>query len=259
MAFRSVRAAVLAVALLAGPAGASSNSSEITDMWWNPSESGWGVNIILQNNVAFMTFFVYDTNQNPVWYTAQLSAQSGGVFAGPLYATKGPWFGGPFPPANVTIRQAGTVTFTLANLENATLTYTVDGVPVTKSVQRQTWTLENFTGAYAGGFSVRRSSCNPSSLNGVQELFGAVTVAQNGSAVNVSIGAAPQTCNFTGTYGQTGKLGAVSGTYSCSDGAAGNFEAFEMTPTVSGFTARVQGASQFCQWAGALGGVIRAQ
>ena len=27
---------------------ASTTTSEITDMWWNPNESGWGVNIIAQ-------------------------------------------------------------------------------------------------------------------------------------------------------------------------------------------------------------------
>src|SRR5437588_7218298 len=56
-------------------ARASTNTSEITDMWWNPAESGWGVNIILQNSVVFATFFVYDANHNPVWYTAPLYKQ----------------------------------------------------------------------------------------------------------------------------------------------------------------------------------------
>jgi hypothetical protein len=42
-------------------ARASTFTSEITDMWWNPAESGWGVNIILQNSVAFATFLVKTT------------------------------------------------------------------------------------------------------------------------------------------------------------------------------------------------------
>jgi hypothetical protein len=76
-------------------------------MWWNPAESGWGVNIILQNSVVFATFFVYDTNHNPVWYTAPLYYQGNFVWSGNLYATAGPWFGGPFPPGVATIRQGG--------------------------------------------------------------------------------------------------------------------------------------------------------
>jgi hypothetical protein len=57
-------------------ARASTTTSEITDTWWNPAESGWGVNIILQNSVVFATFFVYDANRNPVWYTAPRYGQS---------------------------------------------------------------------------------------------------------------------------------------------------------------------------------------
>jgi hypothetical protein len=49
--------------------GATALTSDISDMWWNPAESGWFANIILQSAIAFMTFFVYDAHQNPVWYT----------------------------------------------------------------------------------------------------------------------------------------------------------------------------------------------
>jgi hypothetical protein len=37
-------------------------------MWWNPDESGWGVNVILQKDVGYIAFFVYDSARNPVWY-----------------------------------------------------------------------------------------------------------------------------------------------------------------------------------------------
>ena len=66
-------------------------------------------------------------------------------------------------------------------------------------------------------------------------------------------------CTFAGTYSQTGKLGGVQGNYSCSDGAHGSFTMFDMTPTISGFTARAQGANQFCQWSGFVGGIARAK
>jgi hypothetical protein len=70
-AIRRIAPAAFLVLTIATPhADASTDSTEITDQWWNPAESGWGVNVVLQNNVAFLTFFVYDTAQNPVWYTA---------------------------------------------------------------------------------------------------------------------------------------------------------------------------------------------
>src|SRR5512139_1227954 len=102
---RAARACLLAccVALGGTTAVGSTYSTEITDMWFNPAESGWGVNITLQREVAFMTFFVYDASQSPVWYTAELRPLGSAPFtwSGPLYATRGPWFGGPFPPAGV--------------------------------------------------------------------------------------------------------------------------------------------------------------
>lgn len=200
---RTIDAAFAAVlALFAACAGASSYSSEITDMWWNPDESGWGVNVILQKDVGFITFFVYDSAQNPVWYTSDVHFdQQNGlgtlVWKGSLYATKGPWFGG------------------------------------------------------------RVFACNPASLNKLDEQFGAIAVNQAGSRMTLVFANSADTCNFAGDYSQTGKLGQVAGTYSCAGGVQGTFVAYEMTPTISGFTARVRGQNQYCQWQGFLGGIRR--
>jgi hypothetical protein len=79
-------------------------------------------------------------------------------------------------------RQAGTASFALQSINQATLTYTVDGVPVGKSVERQTWANENYTGIYAGGYSIRFSSCNLAIYNGVQEIAGLLTINQNGTS-----------------------------------------------------------------------------
>jgi hypothetical protein len=109
-------ACALALMLASAPARASSATSEITDLWWNPAESGWGVNVILQNSVAFLTFFVYDAAHVPIWYTSDAYVGDNFVWTGKLYQTTGPWFGGPFPPASVTLRQVGTVSFAVTAL-----------------------------------------------------------------------------------------------------------------------------------------------
>jgi hypothetical protein len=117
-----------------------------TDLWWNPAESGWGVTVDHQQNFMFLTFFVYQANGSPYWVTANLQKVGTGglatlpqVFTGPVYQTNGPYFGGPFNPAAVTQQQVGTATFTASsNYLSATLQYSVNGVNVTKSIQRQT-------------------------------------------------------------------------------------------------------------------------
>jgi hypothetical protein len=175
-----------------------------------------------------------------------------------MYATRGPWFGGPFTSA-VTTRPAGTVTFALSSVTKATLTYSVDGITVSKALQRQTWTNENYTGTYAAGYSIQRSQCSPSSLNGLDEEVGTISVNQSGTTMSMVLAYGYDTCTFSGTYEQAGKLVRVQGTYRCGSGVQGTFDAIEMTPAISGFTARVRGQNQYCQWSGFLGGIARAQ
>jgi hypothetical protein len=246
-------------ALSCAAARASTGSSEITDMWWNPAESGWGVNVILQGDTAFLTFFVYDPDRIPIWYTSDAhldSSASSLTWTGKLYETRGPWFGGAFAPPT-TIGPVGTVSFVLNDQNAATLVYSVNGVTVAKSVERQTWTLENFTGDYLGGYSVRNTNCTSAAQNGIEEAGGVMTMTQTGTAVSAIAATTAGTCTYTGSYAQYGKLGQVTGTYTCSNGVQGSFQLFEMAPTISGFTARIIGQNQFCDFAGTFGGITR--
>lgn len=241
-------------------ASSSTKTTEITDMWWIPAESGWGVNVILQNGTAFLTFFVYDEGNFPFWYVASVNYQgpsgSSLLWTGDLYATIGPWFGVPWNPAVYEPRLVGTATFRLDTINQATLTYTVDGLTVTKIVERQTWKTEDYTAIYGGGYSVRASACMPASMNGVQELFGLISITQAGSSFSATV-SGPPTCTFTGIYSQMGKLGAVAGSYNCSDGILGTFNLLELTPTIRGFNGHLTATNQFCQWTGNFGGVTR--
>ncbi|HXU22998.1 MAG TPA: hypothetical protein VN697_03100, partial [Tepidiformaceae bacterium] len=142
-------------------------------------------------------------------------------------------------------------------LNQATLTYTVDNVTVTKTLERQTWTSEDYSGEYLGGYSVANSNCNPINLNGTQEDGGFLSVQQNGVHITITTTTAATTCTYNGTYTQTGKLGLVNGSYSCTNAVAGSFQLFDMTPMLSGFTGRFAGQNNHCQFSGYFGGVRR--
>lgn len=237
---------------------ASSRTTEITDMWWNPAESGWGVNIVLQNDVAFMTFFIYDAAHNPVWYSSDVHYQGGGVWSGALYATNGPWYGSNFAATSVSARTVGTVSFALNGMNSATLTYSADGTHVVKTLQRETWTKEDFSGSYLGAILNRATNCTISQLNGITERGVVLSIAQRDDSVSISMATTDAgNCVFSGTYSQTGKLGQVSGTYSCDTGAVGTFTLFELTRTVSGITGRTIGQNQYCNWSGYVAGSAR--
>ena len=112
-----------------------------TALWWNPRESGWGLNLNHQGNILFGTLFTYDAQRAPLWLVMSggRMQDDGRSFTGELYRTTGPAFNAvPFTPitaANLT--QVGTMSVAFVDANTASLTYTVNGAQVTKSIQRQ--------------------------------------------------------------------------------------------------------------------------
>jgi len=246
-------AACIAVSLACAlPAKASTFSVDYTDLWYIPAESGWGLNLIQQNNVIFATLFVYGSDNTPRWYVASdLEGSSGNSFAGTLYRTTGPYFGVPWTGTSPATA-VGSMSLVFTSVNTATLTYTADGVTVTKSVQRQTWRAENLSGKYLGGLVAGCTSGSTDLL-----MIGSLAVTQSGTnqatmveSFTTSAGA-PATCTFNGTYSQAGRQGTFAGNWSCTvNGGAANNGTFTMTElqsTIRGFNGRFQGKDQFCQ------------
>ncbi len=83
---------------------AAAQAGQYTDMWWNPSESGWGANVVHQDDTAFVTLFVYGPDGAPRWYSAAvrtiaLYPDGRPAMSGDLYRMRGPGEHGPFDPA----------------------------------------------------------------------------------------------------------------------------------------------------------------
>jgi hypothetical protein len=113
------------------------SATNYQDLWWNPQESGWGVNLTHQGNTIFATLFTYDGAGNDLWLVASsLTKQSDGGFAGALYATTGPAFN-TTPWGAVKATETGNMALHFTNGESAMLSYTFNGVVVTKTIQRQ--------------------------------------------------------------------------------------------------------------------------
>ena len=86
---------------------ATPQSLDATDMWFNPAESGWGLNVIHQGDTLFATLFVYGSDGQPRWYVA--SDMSGGPadYTGTLRECTGNAFGEAFNPANHSLFLVG--------------------------------------------------------------------------------------------------------------------------------------------------------
>jgi hypothetical protein len=78
-----------------------------------------------------------------MWLVVTAGKTAPGVYTGALYRTTGPAFNSvPFNPASVVATAVGMATFTFADGNDATFSYTVNGI-----AQQKTITREVFSGA----------------------------------------------------------------------------------------------------------------
>jgi hypothetical protein len=135
-----------ALIALAIPAAAQSvPATNYSDMWYLPSESGWGVSFLQHSgtNKVYAVWYTYDPreadagvpgNFRPMWVVLA----GGGTwttpttFTGPVYVTNGQPFnqGG----SNTKVNPVGTFTFNFTDASNGTFTYNISapaGIPST--------------------------------------------------------------------------------------------------------------------------------
>ena len=265
-------AAVALMGLAAAlPAQATPHSTDYSDLWWvGEAESGWGVNVIQQGEILFVTFFVYGADNAARWFVAPAMAptaaqpSTGNRFSGDLYQTTGPWFGGTFNPSQVTSSVVGTSTITFDSTGSGTLAYSVSGTPVVKAIVRQTFRSNSVAGDYVGGMVAIASQCGDPLDNGSTYINVLVVASQTGTQVSfqvdfVAANDQAAACLFTGTHTPQGRLANVtSGNWSCVvGGVSANRGTFTMTgldAQRNGFHASFTGADQFCTYNGRFGG-----
>jgi len=110
-------------------------------LWWaSPagSESGWGINFAHQGDTIFASWFTYDTTGKGLWLVMTAIKTGPGVYTGTLYTSKGPPFNAvPFNPAQVAATAVGAGTLTFSDVNDATFSYTVNGVAQVKNITRE--------------------------------------------------------------------------------------------------------------------------
>lgn len=235
------------IALLTNGANAVTN---YTDMWFNPAESGWGVNFSQDyNGPIFATFFVYAASGAPTWVVGLLALDPvSGMYSGTLYETSGgaPLTSQNFNPGAVQVSNVGTVTFTPTDAANGTLAYTYRGSAVIKPITREPlYTADTVSNATfltftPGGTAYRamlesrnngQCSANYPAHQTVGALWRIFPTAVTTSSISFNIGNCDPNapgecvistpfCLFTGGVIQTGRILNVSGALSCTEGHA---------------------------------------
>jgi hypothetical protein len=241
---------VLCLLWPAANARGTTATTDYSDIYFIHTESGWGMQLVQSDNTIFATLFIYGSDGKPTWAVATLTLTSGGPvstgdsFTGDLYVTTGPYFGSSsFDPNTVNARKAGTLTFQKKGITYQ-LTYSIDGVVVSKTVERQTLVNDHVSGNYTTAIVWSVVFCNNAFSNGFFSGTSVLQVAQTGATTSVSFklpnGAL---CTESATYTQEGRFGQLFGNFACSSGESGHMDFYELTNRVGVLSGRIAGDS----------------
>jgi hypothetical protein len=255
-----LRAALLAAAIaITAPTHATTSSTNLTDMWVNNQESGWGLFIDQQADVILGTLFIYDKFGTATWYTVQWKLTSVGPgntpsYTGTLYQTSGPAFSTvPYDPKLVTYRQVGDATIQFGDDAHALLNYTIDGGGAVKQITRFTFATNSVLGSYIGSTSDVTYECTDPTRNGIVTTDpGPFTITQNPDGYVLKF----PTCEVTnGVFQQYGQIGLIDAIYNCKGGATGEIHFTGLMSEKGGITGTYTGQDKSCRFRGNLGGM----
>ena len=83
--------------------------SDLTDIYWDPAQSGWGLTISQHGNNLFAVWYTYDTSRRPIFVVMPgATFNADGSFTGDIYTTTGPYYASSvFDPAQVQVTKVG--------------------------------------------------------------------------------------------------------------------------------------------------------
>ena len=121
--------------------GALLPHEDYTDVWWDPNESGQSLTVKQSGAELVAGWNVYDVSGRAIWYTLQPGAWARDsannlYYAGIVYKTSGPYWGGPFDPGALSIATVGTANFVPQSVSRARFDYVIEGVSGSKQLQR---------------------------------------------------------------------------------------------------------------------------
>jgi hypothetical protein len=119
-------------------APAPTSSTDYTDLWWNPAESGWGLNLVQHpSRSIFAVWYTYGADGKRTWYHMPGGSWiSANTYTGTIYATSAAPANGAFDPAAVVRTPVGAGTLTFSDASNGTWSFSINGSSGTKAITR---------------------------------------------------------------------------------------------------------------------------
>lgn len=125
------------------PNGSGATAFDYSDTWWNPAESGWGMQIthhVGTGGNIVGAFYLYDASGNPEWFYISGGTWTLNTFSATVYRVTGsPGSIAGLVTFNANLTKAtpvGSSTFLFNSQNSLTLSYTINGVSGTKQLSR---------------------------------------------------------------------------------------------------------------------------
>jgi hypothetical protein len=202
--------------IAAGFCGAVNAAGLYQDWWWNPNQSGQGLNIGQQGDTLFVSWFTYDATGQPLWLTLAGNVVNN-TLEGDLLRFNGPPQGVPYDSALVANRKEGTGKITFSGLSTAAFEWQFTSGGGSMSLERFSFGTPAIAGTYLAQ-CVGGNSCPGGVPTYVVPTTSTVTV--DGTNINISDSLdGGGRCTFTGVLTNEGSITRAIGTYSCSTSA----------------------------------------
>lgn len=123
--FARLTAAILAASFVTCAAIAAPQA-DYGGLWWNPSESGWGVTVDHQGDILFATLLTYDAAGQPVWYVMSRMDRRDSSFAAPGNNYQGPMYRAGANSVNADRSSLFSTDVSVTNIGNAGFSFDSD-------------------------------------------------------------------------------------------------------------------------------------
>ena len=210
--------------------GLSHATNNYHDWWWNPTQSGMGLNVGQQNDTIFVAWFNYGDDTKASFLTMG-GVLSGNTLTGTLFRGTGPVPGPNYNPALVKQTAVGTATLTFNSNTDATLTYSYDNKSGSMALQRFSFASPNLNQTWKAIDSLALSGCANPSVNGELTVT-AIHKGQQGTGSNFTITTSQldgsNMCVSSMTGQPAGSRFSATGKIVCEDGFSANVNIDDM-------------------------------
>ena len=107
--------------------GADTVTANYQDWWWNPAQSGMGINTGQQDNTPVVAWYLFDANEQGMYLMLSGELEDGSRLPGTLYRTTGPVPGSNYSPSQVKSIPVGSATLEFNSVREGVLTYDYEG------------------------------------------------------------------------------------------------------------------------------------